>query len=122
MHPGNTGTPTGQVVDDDLWDLVLAHVRHPLDADGETFTFDPPLTAQEQTALDIVLAMHRSGMTDLTPAQYVTIRTNLATLRAIRQPGRAAFMALTAAERDRLTWDAIDATLTILLATLRESA
>lgn len=105
-------------------DLVTRYLRRPSDYYSENgalvLVFDPVLTVQEQAALDVIQAMARSKLTDLTPAQYGTIRTNLQTLRAIRQPGRNAFMALTAAERDRLTWDAIDATLTILLAMLRE--
>jgi hypothetical protein len=120
IHPGNTGTPVGQRVDDDLWALVLANLRHPLDADGETFTFDPPLTAPEQATLDDVLRMFRAGMTDLTLAQYQAIRPHLTTIRDLRQMGRNAFMALTAAERDRLLYDAQAATTTILLAMLRE--
>jgi hypothetical protein len=120
IHPGNTGTPTGQVVDDRLWALVLANLRHPLDADGEAFTFEPPLTAQEQATLDDVLRMVRAGMTDLTLAQYQAIRPHLVTIRDLRQMGRNAFMALTAAERDRLLYDAQAATTTILLAMLRE--
>jgi hypothetical protein len=120
MHPGNTGTPVGQVVDDRLWTLVLANLRRPLDANGEAFTFEPPLSSPEQATFDDVVRLWRSGMTHLTLAQYQAIRPHLTTIRDLRQMGRNAFMALTAAERDRLLYDAQAATTTILLAMLRE--
>jgi hypothetical protein len=48
------------------------------------------------------------------------LRAPVQTIRDLRQMGRNAFMALTAAERDRLLYDAQAATTTILLALLRE--
>lgn len=119
MHPGNTGTPVGQEVDDRLWDSVVVNLRRPSDGDGETFTFAPPLSAQEQGTLDLILAHYRSGL-QVSYAAYLAIRPNLQTIRDLRQMGRNAFMALTAAERDRLTYDAQAATTTILLALLRD--
>jgi hypothetical protein len=119
MHPGNTGTPVGQVVDDALWDAILANLRRPSDGNGETFTFDPPLTVQEQATLDLIIKYVHSGM-DVTYVDYLAIRPHLTTIRDLRQLGRNAFMALTAAERDRLLYDAQAATTTILLTMLRD--
>lgn len=82
--------------------------------------FVPPLTTEEQATLANIIALARSGMTHLTPTEYDTIRSQLATIRDLRQLGRNAFMALTTAERDRLLYDAQAATTTILLALLRE--
>ena len=107
-------------------DLVIQYIRIPADwwwetdTDQAEFTFDPPLTAQEETALALIRAVVKSGMAHLTPAEFQTVRTNLATLRDFRQLGRNAFMALTAAERDRLLYDAQTATTIVLLAILRD--
>lgn len=120
MHPGNTGTYRDQQVNRALWDLITASIRRPSDGSGTTFTFTPALSAAEQATLDALLAAFRAGLTDIPQANYAAVKAGLQTLRAIRQPGRNAFMALTAAERDRLCWDAIDAILTVLLAQLRE--
>lgn len=83
-------------------------------------TFEPPLTAPEQATYNTLLALARSGMQHLTPAEYETVRPQLVVLRDLRQMGRSAFMALTAAERDRLMYDAHAATTTVLLALLRD--
>ena len=82
--------------------------------------FDPPLTASEQATYAILVPLARSGIIHLTPAEYADIRAQLVTIRDLRQMGRNAFMALTAAERDRLLYDAQSAATTILLAILRE--
>lgn len=47
-------------------------------------------------------------------------RTALQTLRDLRQMGRSSFMALSAAERDRLMYDAMTAVTVTLLAILRD--
>jgi hypothetical protein len=103
--------------------VASEHLRAPSNvtmAEGEPlFTFDPPLTSQEQATLDLIIKYVRSGMT-VTYAGYLAIRPHLTTIRDLRQMGRNAFMALTAAERDRLLYDAQAATTTILLAMLRE--
>lgn len=56
----------------------------------------------------------------LTTEEYNAVRTQMQTLRALRQMGRNAFMALTAAERDRMLYDAFTATTTVLLSILRD--
>ena len=83
--------------------LVTKHVRAPsgagLDEAGVlVMTFDPPLTVEE----------------------WDRIRPELLALRNLRQMGRAAFMALTAAERDRLIYDALVSQAIIDLALLRD--
>lgn len=81
--------------------------------------FEPPLSASEEATWDLIQAIARSGL-NVAPDDYAVIRTNLQAIRDLRQMGRAAFMALTAAERDRLMYDAQSATTTILLAILRD--
>jgi hypothetical protein len=108
-----------------LADLCRTFLRTPIEyhldtVTGPALTFAPPLTAPEQVMYATLLALARSGMQHLTPAEYETIRPQLVVIRDLRQMGRNAFMALTAAERDRLMYDAQSATTTILLALLRE--
>lgn len=82
--------------------------------------FVPVLTTEEQATYATLLALAKSGMSHLTPDEYATVRPQLTVIRDLRQMGRNAFMALTAAERDRALYDAQAATTTILLALLRE--
>jgi hypothetical protein len=106
--------------------LATEYIRAPASyaSDSETgapvLEFDPPLTAEEQTTYVLLVALARSGMAHLSPTEYQTVRTNLASLRDFRQLGRNAFMALTAAERDRMLYDAQTATTIVLLAILRD--
>jgi hypothetical protein len=78
-------------------------------------TWTPDLTPEET-----LLAQMAAGAVSLTPAEWSAIRDDIVVIRDLRQMGRAAFMALTAAERDRLMYDAQAATTTILLAILRD--
>jgi hypothetical protein len=106
--------------------LCQRYLRTPVgySTDGATgapvLEFDPPLTTEEQATYALLLALARSGMAHLSPTEYATVRTNLAALRDFRQLGRSAFMALTAAERDRQLYDAQTATTIVLLAILRD--
>jgi hypothetical protein len=104
--------------------LCRQYLRDPLgyatDDGVPVLDFDPPLTAEEQTTYALLVALARSGMKHLSPTEYQTVRTNLAALRDFRQLGRNAFMALTAAERDRQLYDAQTATTIVLLAILRD--
>jgi hypothetical protein len=84
------------------------------------FVYDPDLSAQEQATFDDALARVRSSMGHLTSAQYAAVRDQMQVLRDFRQLGRSAFMALTAAERDRQLYDAQTATTIVLLAILRD--
>jgi hypothetical protein len=84
-----------------------------------TVTYTPDLTPDEQATFDLVSQL-AVGAAIITAAEYETIRPHLTTIRDLRQMGRSAFMALTAAERDRLMYDAHAATTTILLALLRD--
>lgn len=108
-----------------LVELCQTFLRPPATyaTDGDTgepiLTFDPPLTTEEQATLANLLGLARSRL-DVAPEDFATIRTNLQTLRDLRQMGRAAFMALTAAERDRLIYDALVADTVIWLAVLRD--
>lgn len=84
-----------------------------LDAALADFT---PLT-DEQKALDAHIASTGLIMDRDT---YNAVRSEMQTLRDLRQMGRNAFMALTAAERDRLIYDALTAQTIIDLAILRD--
>lgn len=109
---------------DRLWGLAVIYLRVPVGAyveDGvPTLDFDPPLSAEERTTYALLLALARSGMDHLTPSDWAAIRPHLQTLRDFRQFGRAAFMAQTAAERDRMLYDAQVATMAVLLTLLRD--
>jgi hypothetical protein len=83
------------------------------------FEFTPALTAAEALDFDLIKKLAERNL-DLTLDEYRTVTPQLQTIRDLRQMGRNAFMALTAAERDRLLYDAQAATTTILLALLRE--
>lgn len=85
----------------------------------DRLVFDPPLTAEEEPVYDALLHIARS--TELmTVGQYDAVREQMQTLRALRQMGRNAFMALSAAERDRALYDAFTATTQVLLSILRD--
>jgi hypothetical protein len=84
-----------------------------------TITYTPDLTAPEQAIVDTIARLS-VGTTLVTPAEYDAIRDDIVVIRDLRQLGRNAFMALTAADRDRQLYDAQAATTTILLALLRE--
>jgi hypothetical protein len=106
----------------------VAVVRPPTEArvtaDTLTLTFTPDLTAGEVTTVTGIVAdvvgFALSQSTPATLAAYKAIRPDIQNIRDLRQMGRNAFMALSAAERDRLLYDAQAATTTILLALLRE--
>jgi hypothetical protein len=93
---------------------ITGPMRGPL-----TLAWEPDLTTEEQAAVDAVVRLS-VGSVLITAAEYETIRPHITTIRDLRQMGRNAFMALTAAERDRLMYDAQAATTTILLALLRD--
>lgn len=102
-----------------LIELATAELRAPdTYADIDSLTFDPPLTAQEQARLTELRATIESPVS-LSVIEWDRIRPELQTLRALRQMGRSAFMALSAAERDRLIYDALTSQTIIDLAILR---
>jgi hypothetical protein len=87
--------------------------------DGQV-VFDPPLTPGEQAEWDALLKL-ASMLEPMSTAQYDALRPQMQTLRELRQLGRNAFMALTAADRDRMIYDALVAQTIIDLALLRDS-
>lgn len=90
-----------------------------VDWDARALVFDPDLSLAEQAQLATLVSVSRSPV-QLTPAEYAAVRAQMQTLRALRQMTRAEFMALTAAERDRATYDALVAVTETLLAILRD--
>jgi hypothetical protein len=103
--------------------LHEAGFRSPSSTDGTprsiTLTYEPDLSPEEQATFDTVSRL-AVGAAIVTATEYDAIRPHITTIRELRQLGRNAFMALTAAERDRLLYDAQTATTTILLALLRD--
>lgn len=100
-----------------LW-LAASSVRPcVIDWDAMALVFEADLTAPELAALDALVTATRSPFP---PGEYDRIRPALQVLRDLRQLGRAPFLALTAAERDRQLYDAQTATTIILLALLRD--
>lgn len=73
------------------------------------------LTPEQVIAAEIVA----TGF-PFTPDQYAAVRQQMQVLRDLRQMGRNAFMALSAAERDRAMYDAFTAVTIVLLALLRD--
>jgi hypothetical protein len=78
------------------------------------------LTPQDQVTYEVLLGLARSETARQTPAEFTAIREQLQVLRALRQLGRNAFMALSAAERDRMMYDAMVAVTVILIGQYRE--
>lgn len=115
-----------QLVSDTLRVLNLKGFRAPAlvgadDVTGlPTFTWEPPLTAQEQADFDILVGIAKSGMTGLSIEEYRIVRQNLPALRALRQLTQSQFIALTQNQRDRMLYDAIVADTILWLTLLRE--
>ena len=68
---------------------ITANLRAPsaqptIDAQGEwAFTFNPPLTAAEQTTLADIMTMEKFGITtNISLAEFQAIKSDLATARA----------------------------------------
>jgi hypothetical protein len=109
-----------------LGDVVLAchdigHAPSAVTLEGTalTITFPTDLSAGDLALVTATVAAMSSAVS-LTRAERDTIRPSVQALRDFRQLGRNAFMALTAAERDRQLYDAQTATTIVLLALLRE--
>lgn len=90
------------------------------DGTTATLTWTPSLTPDEQTALATIADQSRSE-TGLSADGYAAIRTQMQTLRALRQLGRNAFMGLSQAERDRTIYDALVAVTQVFIAMQRDS-
>lgn len=82
------------------------------------FHFVPDLSEGELETFNLMVTMDPA--VDFGPTEYAAVRVQMQTLRDLRQMGRATFMALTAAERDRLLYDALTAQTIIDLAILRD--
>jgi len=108
-----------------LAELCGTSLRAPasIATDGATgtpvLTFDPPLSAQEQTTYDGLLATARSAVA-ITPDERTALEPHLATLRTFQQMSRADFLALTNAARERQTFDVMTAQLRVIRALLRD--
>lgn len=111
-----------------VWDVLAllqtAGIRQPAITGAEegprTFTWTPDLTATEQTTVDSVVAAARSA-TGLAPSDYAAVRTQMQTLRAIRQAGRNAYVNMAEADRNRVDYDAFVAVLEIMLKLFRDT-
>lgn len=84
-----------------------------------SFTFTPDLTPAEVTVFDDCVAAVRSR-SGLGATDYGAIRTQMQTLRAMRQLGRNAYVNLTEAERNRQTHDCLVAITEIFLKLTRD--
>lgn len=82
-------------------------------------SFTPDLTPAEVATFDVLVRLAASTK-PMSIDKYNAVRTEMQTLRALRQMGRNAFMALSAAERDRMTYDALVSQTIIDLAILRD--
>lgn len=108
---------------DQVYRLCLIYLREPINegppGEDRTFVFDPDLTSEEQATFDVLLHLAAS-VEPMQPDAYSAVRSEMQTLRALRQMGRGAFMDLTAAERDRAMYDAFTSVTKVLLAILRD--
>jgi hypothetical protein len=86
-------------------------------ADLDTALADFVPSTAEDRALDAHIAS--TGL-NMTRDQYNAVRAQMQTLRDLRQMGRNAFMGLSAAERDRLIYDAMTSVTIVLLSILRD--
>lgn len=84
--------------------------------DRGTLIFRADLTPEQSATVQTII----DTATPLDPASYAALRSEMQTLRALRQMGRNAFMDLTAAERDRAMYDAFTSVTKVLLAILRD--
>lgn len=89
-----------------------------------TLTYPADLTVEQRAvaqgiAADLVGARrtHRGG---LSLDEYRALKADLAVLRTFRQQSQAQFMALTATQRDRALFDAVNAQTNVLRALLRD--
>jgi hypothetical protein len=103
--------------------LIEAGLPEPLHlvdpSDGNNLLWEPDLTAAQLATVQHLVLLARSGLS-ISAADFDAIRADLQLLRDLRQLGRNPFMALTAAERDRMTYDALVSVTRIFLAILRE--
>lgn len=65
-----------------------------------TCTWTPDLTAAEQTALARLLALARSRVPGISPAEWDALDPVIADMRTLRTRSDAAWTAMTAAQRD----------------------
>ena len=120
----STHTIPAAAVGDEFMAMLAASLRMPRTPDApaedgtQTIVFDPDLTAEEQTRFDMMVELAASTVS-VTPDEWAAMRPHIQTLRELRQLGRSGFMALTAAERDRLLYDALTAETQLWLALLR---
>lgn len=112
--------PTDPDLRDAFIDRLALGVRLPTTMDATTATFTPDLTTDEQAAVSLALDRAESE-TGLTAEGYAAIRSQMQTLRALRQMGRNGFMALSQSERDRLIYDNLVAVTQVFIAMQRDS-
>lgn len=97
----------------------LANVTADPDTGAVTYHFEPDLSSTETTLLGDLERLGETGLS-LSAAEYTSIRAEMAPLRALKQMTRNEFMALSAAERDRMLYDALVATTTVLRLVFRD--
>ena len=108
-----------------LLDLITRYLRAIDHFDGDdtgelTLVWVPPLTAEEQAVYARLQRAARSAVQGITPDEWLAIEDDLAAMRTFRQQTQAQFMALTATQRDRALFDAINAQTNVLRALLRD--
>lgn len=112
--------PTEPLLRDAFIGRVVVLLRVPSGVDATSMTFDPDLTVDEQATVALALDQVKSEI-GLTAAAYADIRAQMQVLRALRQLGRNAFMALSATERDRQLYDAMTAVTQVFIAMTRDA-
>ena len=100
--------------------LLATYLRAPSAWTDGVPIFDPPLTVEEQAVYARLVRALRSAVQGITPDEWLAIEDDLAAMRTFRQQTQAQFMALTATQRDRALFDAINAQTNVLRALLRD--
>lgn len=88
--------------------------------DTRTLSWTPDLTAAEAATVDEIIRS-ASMQSPMTAGAYEAVRSQMQTLRALRQMGRNSFMALSQTERDRLIYDNLVAATQVFLSILRDT-
>ena len=86
---------------------------------SQVYTYTPDLTPAETATLDLLVAAAAMSA-PVTPVEVQSVRPLIQEGRAFRQLGRNAFMALSAAERDRLLYDTLVALIRVAIIDHRE--
>lgn len=107
-----------------LRDEVTRTVRPPtqivFDGTRVLYRFTPDLVPAEVASFNAAVSACRSRNVVITATEWAALDPHLVTLRTFQQMSRNDFLALTNADRERLTFDTMTAAIRVLRALLRD--